>query len=75
MHQPTSHREVGVARNTAQARFDRLVRAGVITGFGPDLELRRVGCTVSPFVSLEIAQGHRPSWRSWPPSPRSWRPT
>jgi DNA-binding Lrp family transcriptional regulator len=50
-------REVGVARNTAQARFDRLVAAGVITGFGPDLDLRRVGYTVTAFVSLEIAQG------------------
>jgi DNA-binding Lrp family transcriptional regulator len=50
-------REVGVARNTAQARFDRLIGAGVITGFGPDLDLRRVGYTVSAFVSLEIAQG------------------
>jgi DNA-binding Lrp family transcriptional regulator len=50
-------REVGVARNTAQARFDRLLHAGVITGFGPDLDLRRVGYGVSAFVSLEIAQG------------------
>jgi DNA-binding Lrp family transcriptional regulator len=50
-------REVGVARNTAQARFDRLLAAGVITGFGPDLDLRRVGYTVAAFVSLEIAQG------------------
>jgi DNA-binding Lrp family transcriptional regulator len=54
-------REVGVARNTAQARFDRLLAAGVITGFGPDLDLRRVGYTVSAFVSLEIAQGREPA--------------
>jgi DNA-binding Lrp family transcriptional regulator len=53
-------RAVGVARNTAQARFDRLIEAGVITGFGPDLDLRRVGYTVSAFVSLEIAQGRLP---------------
>jgi DNA-binding Lrp family transcriptional regulator len=53
-------RAVGVARNTAQARFDRLIEAGVITGFGPDLDLRRVGYTVSAFVSLEIAQGRAP---------------
>jgi DNA-binding Lrp family transcriptional regulator len=50
-------REVGVARNTAQARFDRLLATGVITGFGPDLDLRRVGYSVSAFVSLEISQG------------------
>jgi DNA-binding Lrp family transcriptional regulator len=50
-------REVGVARNTAQAHLDRLLAAGVITGFGPDLDLGRVGFGVSAFVSLEIAQG------------------
>ena len=50
-------RQAGVARNTAQAHFDRLIEVGVITGFGPDLDLRRVGYAVSAFVSLEIAQG------------------
>ncbi len=50
-------REVGVARNTAQARFDRLIAEGVITGFGPEVDLRRLGYGVSAFVSLEIAQG------------------
>jgi DNA-binding Lrp family transcriptional regulator len=54
-------REVGVARNTAQARFDRLVEAGVITGFGPDLDLRRLGFGVSAYVTLEIAQGSGPA--------------
>jgi DNA-binding Lrp family transcriptional regulator len=53
-------REVGVARNTAQARVDRLLESGVITGFGPELDLRRVGYTVTAFVSLEIAQGRGP---------------
>jgi DNA-binding Lrp family transcriptional regulator len=50
-------REVGVARNTAQAHLDRLLQAGVITGFGPELDLRRLGYAVSAFVTLEIAQG------------------
>lgn len=54
-------REVGVARNTAQAHLDRLMAAGVITGFGPELDLRRVGYGVSAFVSLEIAQGRGPA--------------
>jgi DNA-binding Lrp family transcriptional regulator len=49
-------REVGVARNTVQSRYDRLIAAGVITGFGPDLDLRRVGFAVSAFVTLEISQ-------------------
>lgn len=50
-------REVGVARNTAQAHLDRLLSEGVITGFGPELDLRRLGYGVSAFVALEIAQG------------------
>lgn len=54
-------REVGVARNTAQAHLDRLMATGVITGFGPELDLRRVGYGVSAFVSLEIAQGRGPA--------------
>jgi DNA-binding Lrp family transcriptional regulator len=54
-------REVGVARNTAQAHLDRLLAAGVVTGFGPDLDLRRLGYAVSAFVSLEIAQGRAPA--------------
>jgi DNA-binding Lrp family transcriptional regulator len=53
-------REAGVARNTAQARLDRLLAAGVITGFGPEIDLRRVGYAVSAFVTIEIAQGRSP---------------
>ncbi|HLI53709.1 MAG TPA: Lrp/AsnC family transcriptional regulator [Acidimicrobiales bacterium] len=53
-------REIGVARNTAQAHLDRLVASGVITGFGPEIDLRRLGYAVSAFVSLEIAQGRAP---------------
>ena len=54
-------REVGVARNTAQAHLDRLISAGVITGFGPEVDLRRLGYAVSAFVTLEIAQGRGPA--------------
>ncbi|HTW06069.1 MAG TPA: Lrp/AsnC family transcriptional regulator [Acidimicrobiales bacterium] len=50
-------RDVGVARNTAQAHLDRLLQAGVITGFGPEVDLRRVGYAVSAFVNLQISQG------------------
>jgi len=56
----TVAREAGVARATAQARLDRLVDRGVITGFGPDVALPQVGFGVSAFVNLEIAQGRRP---------------
>jgi DNA-binding Lrp family transcriptional regulator len=46
-----------VARATVTARLDRMERAGVITGYGPDLDLRAAGFGVQAFVSLEIAQG------------------
>ena len=50
-------RRLGVARNTAQARLDKLVGSGVIAGFGPDVDLARVGYRVTAYVTLEIAQG------------------
>src|SRR5689334_22362348 len=46
-----------VARGTVQARLDRLERAGIITGYGPDVDLVAAGYPVQAFVSLEIAQG------------------
>ena len=50
-------RRLGVARNTAQARLDKLVGSGVIAGFGPDVDLARVGYRVTAYVTLQIAQG------------------
>lgn len=50
-------RRLDVARGTVQARLDRLVRGGVIVGFGPDLDAARVGFGVLAFATLEIAQG------------------
>ncbi len=46
-----------VARATVQARVQRLEDAGVITGYGPDVDLEAAGQHVSAFVTLEIAQG------------------
>ena len=56
----TLARVMGVNRNTVQARLDKLVAAGVITGFGPDVSLKAVGYKVLAFVTLEIAQGRTP---------------
>jgi DNA-binding Lrp family transcriptional regulator len=50
-------RQLGVARGTVQARLDKLQHRGVITGFSPDLDLRRLGYEVLAFITLEIAQG------------------
>ena len=50
-------RRLEVARGTVQARLDRLVGRGIITGFGPDLDATAVGFGVLAFTTLEIAQG------------------
>ena len=49
-------RRLGVARGTVQARLNRLVEAGVITGWGPDLDPRALGYPVTAFLTLEISQ-------------------
>lgn len=46
-----------VARGTVQARLDRLERTGIVTGYGPDVDLAAAGFGVQAFVTLEIAQG------------------
>jgi DNA-binding Lrp family transcriptional regulator len=50
-------RTLGVARGTVQARLDRLERAGVVTGYGPEVDVGAAGFPVQAFVTLEIAQG------------------
>jgi len=50
-------RQLGVARGTVQARLEKLQQRGVVTGFGPDVDLRAIGYEVVAFVTLEIAQG------------------
>jgi DNA-binding Lrp family transcriptional regulator len=50
-------RRLGVARATAQARLDRLVRRGVIAGFAPTLDPDALGYHVTAFATLEIRQG------------------
>lgn len=55
-------RRLRVARGTVQARLDKLVARGVITGYGPDISPAALGFTVTAFVTLEIRQsrGHDP---------------
>src|ERR1041384_8374283 len=52
-------RRLGVARGTVQARLDRLVGRGVLTGFPPALDLAAMGYSLTAFAVLEIAQGRR----------------
>jgi DNA-binding Lrp family transcriptional regulator len=50
-------RVLGVARATVSARLRRLEESGVITGYGPEVDLAAAGYPVQAFVTLEIAQG------------------
>jgi DNA-binding Lrp family transcriptional regulator len=50
-------RTVRVSRATVQARLAKLEASGVITGYGPDVDLVKAGHPVHAFVTLEIAQG------------------
>jgi DNA-binding Lrp family transcriptional regulator len=50
-------RITGVARGTVSARLQRLEDSGVITGYGPDIDVAAAGFGVQAFVTLEIAQG------------------
>jgi len=50
-------RRLGVARGTAQARLDRLIRDGVIADLAPTVDPAALGYPVTAFLSLEIAQG------------------
>ncbi len=49
-------RRLGVARGTVQARIDKLLASGVITGWGPDLSPEALGYPVTAFLTLEIRQ-------------------
>jgi DNA-binding Lrp family transcriptional regulator len=46
-----------VARATVASRLQRLEAAGIITGYGPEVDLTAAGYPVHAFVFLEIAQG------------------
>ena len=50
-------RQLEVARGTVQARMEKLQQRGVVTGYGPDVDLRSIGYDVVAFVTLEISQG------------------
>lgn len=49
--------ELGVSRNTVQARLRRLEEAGVMTGVEPVLQLAQAGVTTQAFIGLEVQQG------------------
>lgn len=51
-------RRLGVARGTVQSRLDRLTVAGVVTGWGPEVDTAALGWPVAAFATVEISQGH-----------------
>lgn len=48
--------DLGVSRNTIQARMRRLEESGVLRGFRPELDLASIGLPVQAQISLEIDQ-------------------
>lgn len=50
-------RELGVARKTAQAHFDRLQDAGVIRGFGPVVDVAQFGYDVQSYTTVSLVSG------------------
>ncbi|GAB2972246.1 Lrp/AsnC family transcriptional regulator [Amycolatopsis acidiphila] len=50
-------RRLGVARGTAQARLDRLIREGVVAGFQPQISPAAMGFTGLAYVHVHLAQG------------------
>jgi DNA-binding Lrp family transcriptional regulator len=50
-------RLAGVARGTVTARLTRMETQGVITGYGPQVDLAAAGYHVQALATLEIAQG------------------
>ncbi len=54
-------RSAGIARNTAAARIKKLVEAGIVAGYHPDLDLGRLGFVFGAFTQVSIQQGKRVS--------------
>ena len=54
-------RRLGQARNTVQARIDRLQARGVVVGYAPIIDLAAMGYSVLAFTTLEIVQGQESS--------------
>ncbi|WP_066902243.1 Lrp/AsnC family transcriptional regulator [Mycolicibacterium houstonense] len=49
--------ELGVSRNTVQARLRRLEETQLVVGYQPVLDLEKAGFAVHAFIAIEIEQG------------------
>lgn len=50
-------RRLGIARGTVTARIARLEQDGVVTGYGPDIDLATLGYVLTAFVTVEMQSG------------------
>lgn len=48
--------QLGVSRNTVQARLQRLEKAGILKGYKPVIDLEAAGMPVQAYVGLELDQ-------------------
>jgi DNA-binding Lrp family transcriptional regulator len=53
-------RQLGIARNTVQARLERLQASGAVTGFGPIVDLGAIGFGVLAFTPSRSHRAGRP---------------
>jgi DNA-binding Lrp family transcriptional regulator len=50
-------RVLAVARGTIQARLNKLHGSGVVTGYGPDVDVAKLGFPILAFVTIQLQQG------------------
>lgn len=48
---------IGITRATVYSRLEKLETAGVLTGFGPDVDFGKLGYGVTAFITIELQQG------------------
>jgi len=48
---------LGIARATVYSRLEKLESAGVLIGFGPDVDFGKLGHGVTAFITIELQQG------------------
>jgi DNA-binding Lrp family transcriptional regulator len=48
--------DLGVSRNTIQARMTRLEESGALRGLRPDVDLAAIGLPVQAYINLEVDQ-------------------
>ena len=50
-------KRLGITRATVYARLEKLETAGVLTGFGADIDFSTIGYGVTAFITIELQQG------------------